>query len=1004
MAHKFSARDWLTQTYRPLEVEKETLEFWEQNGIQDKLKILRRERNNGILGYVEGPPTLNGYQHVGHARGRAIKDLWYRWRTMQGYYVPFRAGWDCQGLPVELEVEKELGVKGGKKQLLAETGEARFVEECKKTIMKYYGHWKELDKKMGIFIDHGEAYWTYSDSYIEREWRILKRAWKEGLLGEGYRVVAYCPYCQTSLSNAEVGLGYEDVEDPSLYFKFKIRGSDNEFLVIWTTMPFTIVTDLMVAVHPGEEYAKVKVEGEKWILARARVEPIFEKLGVKDYKIVETFPGKNLQGIKYDYPLLDLIPRQRELDAQDQVHAIILEDFVDVTTATGVVHLSPGNGEDDFLAAQSRGVPIFVPFDDEGNFTKDAGAFAKLFARDADARVVDELRRKKAVLLSDKVRHEYPLCWRSRHKLIWLARREYFLWTDRINEKILRAAEKVNYFFDPGRNRFLSYLKESKPWCVSRERVWGAPLPIWACQKCGSKRLMDSKDELLGMAIQKPTGYFELHKPWIDRIELRCEKCGQPMKREPFVLDAWHNSGAAPYASFTDEEVEEFVPVSFLVEGIDQTRGWANSLLLEHVIRTGQPESPYKAFLFYGLVLDEKGNKMSKSLGNVVETSNVLKTHPADIYRLYLLWKAAPIEPMAFSYKEMMERPFQIMSTLYNLSKFFLQNSEYDKFQPRQHSLDWANGKEALEEVDRWLLSKLQGLKARVTENFEKCEFHLALSAIEEYVIETLSRNYVPMIRKRLWSDDPGTLNTRLATYATIWESLRTALRLLNPVTPFLCEDIYQKVFRTLSPDLPESINFEPWPTPEPQYNDEDVEKRFEILSTVLNLANSARQSAKLKRRWPLRKAIVLANHDIQAAVKSLEELFLELANVKELEYAEASSPTPTTGFAEAATAEVRVLITTERDETLIGEGLMRDLARRIQALRKELGFLPTDVLEKVTLAELDVKDRQLIEPFLSTLVGLVRAREVELLERRKEGEWRRFDVDGRVVYVLINK
>lgn len=423
MTEKFKAdsEKWLTMDYRPLEIEKEIREFWEKNRIKEKLMDFREKNNVGFLGWVEGPPTLNGIPHVGHARGRVIKDLRYRWKTMQGYSIPFWAGWDCQGLPVELEVERALGVKN-KRELLERVGEERFIEECKKAIMKYHKEWVEADKKLGIFINHDKAYWTYMDNYIEREWQYLKRAWEQGLLEEGYYVVAYCPGCQTSLSSAEVG--YEDsyriVEDPSLYFKFKLADSENEYFLVWTTMPFTIVTDMMLAVHPKGEYVKVKVNKEKWIMVKQRAEPVMRELGIEKYEITETLSGEKLEGLKYDYPFKDIVPKQAELDNHPLVHKVVCEDFVDVNTATGVVHLSPGNGEEDFWAAQKRGVPVFVPFDDEVKFTEEAGVFSGVFARDADAVVIEELRKRGLLVAVKPVKHEYPTCWRSHHKLIWL--------------------------------------------------------------------------------------------------------------------------------------------------------------------------------------------------------------------------------------------------------------------------------------------------------------------------------------------------------------------------------------------------------------------------------------------------------------------------------------------------------------------------------------------------------------------------------------------------------
>lgn len=993
--------------YRPLTLEKEIREFWKKNKTLEKLMELREKNNKGFLGWVEGPPTLNGIPHVGHVRGRVMKDLRYRWKTMEGYFMPFWAGWDCQGLPVELEVERTLGVKN-KRELLERVGEERFIEECKKTIMRYHKEWVEADRKLGIFINHDKAYWTYLDDYVEREWRYLKRAWEQGLLEEGYYVVAYCPGCQTSLSSAEVGYedSYREVEDPSLYFKFKVADHSNEFFLVWTTMPFTLVTDMMLAVHPEAEYVKVKVGEEKWIVVEQRVEPVMQELNIDEYEITETLNGKTLEGTKYEYPFKDIVPKQAELDKHPLVHRVVCEDFVDVNTATGVVHLSPGNGEEDFFAAQKRGVPVFVPFDDEVKFTSEAGAFSGLFARDADALVVEELRKRGLLVLVKTIKHEYPTCWRSHHKLVWLARREYFLRTDKINDRVVEAAEKVEYFFEGPKNRFLSFLKEGKPWCISRERVWGTPLPIWVCEKCGTKKFVASKKEIVEKAIEKPQGKFELHKPWIDRVTFQCENCGGIMHREPFVLDTWHNSGASPYARFTDEEFEKYVPADFLTEGIDQTRGWANSLLLEHVILTGRAEAPYKAFLFQGLTQDAKGRKMSKSLGNVIEANKLLKNYSADICRFYLLRKCSPLDFMNFDPQELNRRPYQVLSTLYHLNKFFIQNAEYDNFNPKEHTLKWAEREKQLRKPDLWLLSKLQETLKEYTNRLEKCEFNFALATLENFVIETVSRVYVPMIRRELWTDDPETLHRRLTIYATLWHVLKIVTLLFNPITPYLSEALYQKIYRKLDSTLPDSVNFESWPKPDDKMRNKTLEENFEHLLQCVSLVYSARQSAKLKRRWPLRKVVVVASKKICESLKNLQENFLELANVKVAEYAQkVPEYVSSENWVSASEGDMQVFLNIHRDEGLLGEGLMRDVARRVQSLRKELGYMPTDVLNVVHIAELEDERVKLLQPYVKDMKELVRAKKVYLHSSRQklEAKWHEYQLDNKKIYIAIS-
>ena len=650
----------LNANYDWKEVETRVRSFYDR--VDPRKAVEKKLAKRAPVGWVEGPPTLNNQPHIGNIRGRVYKDLWYRYSSMKGERVVFRGGWDTQGLPVELEAEKALGLSGNKWENLEQVGIGKLVQACKDLISKYRKVWEEADRLLGLHLDKKRAYLTYTDSFIEREWKYLETAWKRGLLGEGYKVVAYCPSCQTALSHAEVALGgYEQLDDPSLYYK--VKTADGSFLVIWTTMPFTVVTDELVAVKPDADYEYVNVGGETWIVCSERKEQLAKEIGVQYGETTRRVKGSELAGLTYVHPLLDQIPGLRAPGFLGKVHRVVTEDFVDTTTGTGLVHISPANGEDDFAVAQKLGVPVFAPFDDQVRFTSEAGTFSGLFARDADEKVISELKEKGALVYAGQLTHDYPVCWRSEHRIVWLARREYFYWVDRIRKDVVRAAERVEYFFDDPRNRFLAGLEESPPWCVTRERVWGTPLPVWVCESCKERIGAFSRKSIVAQAVELPDGPdFELHRPWIDRVVLRCPRCGGKSYREPFVLDTWHNSGASPYASFTDEEVKALVPVNFLTEAIDQTRGWAYTLLLLNVIRTGKPQAPYRKFLFQGHVLDEKGQKMSKRLGNVIQGLDLLRNNSVDVARFYVISKASPEDSVNFDMKEMAGRPHTRLS------------------------------------------------------------------------------------------------------------------------------------------------------------------------------------------------------------------------------------------------------------------------------------------------------------------------------------------------------
>ncbi|MEM2760620.1 MAG: isoleucine--tRNA ligase [Nitrososphaerales archaeon] len=1063
----------LQEKFEAKTIEVQVREYWKNIDLHT---LLQKELSDSKrIGFVEGPPTMNGEPHVGHLRGRIIKDLWYRFSTLRKFNVIFRAGWDTQGLPVELQAEKELGLSGSKADNLKNVGIEKIVEQCKKLVHRYNEKWVEADMLLGMSFDYERAYWTYKDEYIEREWRYLKKAFEQGILVEGFQVVAYCPSCQTSLSHAEVSQGYETVEDPSLYYKVKLADED-AYLIVWTTMPFTVVTDEMVGVNPEADYLFIHVNDERWIVAQSRVEQLMNEIKIKEYSPVRKIKGSELDGRRYIHPLLDQIPGLKRI--ADKIHFVVAEDFVDIETGSGLVHLAPANGAEDFKIANARNIPIFNPIDDQVRFTTEAGIFNGMFVRDADQKVVESLKEKNAVVKIGRIKHEYPTCWRSHHKVVWLARREYFNMIDKLGDLAVQAAEDAEYFYNEPKNRFVGIIKEKVPWCVSRERVWGAPLPIWVCAECKNKIALFSRKEIVERAKELPDGKdFELHRPWIDRIVIRCEKCGADSYRESFVLDTWHNSGAAPYSSFTDEEYREFIPVPFLTEGIDQTRGWAYTLLIENVILNAKAEAPFRSFLFQGHVLDENGNKMSKSLGNVIDGLELLKNNPVDLIRFYFMWKANPIEALNFSVDEMKKRPYQILSTLYYLHVYFRQNSSYDFFDLSK-DVEWAISNKVMKEPEIWLLSKLQGLIDTITIAYDRCRYHEAARAIEEFVINDLSQTYIPLTRNEIWDDSKDNINRRFAIYSILKRVLKTLDILLHPISPFITDHLYLSCFNGKR-----SILLEEWPTKEEKFVNMKVENAFDTLKEVVSVASAARMKSQLKRRWPLKNAYICVGKDKVHALSSLQELLRSQLNVNEIRLIgvekagkdaailamindglpviprislKRSSIAPKVradigrvqqefasinhvkflqalqgdgmfnllydgkcvtitredveieyetgnGYVMADRGNTFVLLSTVRDRDLTAKGLVRDIARRLQSLRKQRGYNPTDILDTAYVAGLDNEALELLHGLKNELAFLVRVKEVELMRDVRQGvKWVEDEIDGKPISISI--
>ena len=924
-------------------------------------------------------------------------------------------------------------------------------------------------------FNHNKAYWTYRDEFIEREWQILKKAHENKILEEDFTVIAYCPSCQTSLSHAEVNQGYEEVKDPSLYYKVKLR-DEEAYLIVWTTMPFTLVTDAMVGLNPDEDYTYVKVGNETWIVGKTRLEEFFKEINIEDYQIVKTSKGSEFEGKKYIHPLLSLIPGLDECAKENNFHVAVSEEFVEITTGSGLVHLSPANGEEDIKIANKRKVKVFSPINDQVKFTSLAGKYEGMFVRDADRVIVEDLKECNGLVKIGKIKHKYPLCWRSHHPIVWLARKGWFYKLDRLEDKAINAAENVEYFFDQPKNRFLGIIKERHPWCISRERIWGCPLPVWICGDCKKQNWFFSRKEIIEYATNLPNGQnFELHRPWIDNITIKCKHCSSTnTKREEYVLDTWHNSGSAPYSSLTDEEYSKGIPAPFFTEGIDQTRGWAYTLLIENVILNNGPVAPFKSFLFQGHVLDEKGGKMSKSLGNVIDGAELLEKYPVDLIRFYFIWKASPIEPLSFSTEELMSRPYQVLNTLFNLHLYFKQNSEYDNFDDTK-TVTWAKENKLLTSPDIWLLSKLQKLIKKITERNESCKFHEAAKAVDDFIINNLSQIYIPITRGELWDEDESKKNRRLAIYAVLSDVLKTLDILIHPLCPFTSEYLYQTIF-----DGKKSVLLDKWPQYQETLVNEEIEESFDIMKDIVSISAAARMKGKLKRRWPLNEALICVSKGQKQKLESLSSLLMSQLNVEKvtvfeikkalgleqvLELKQLNLPLQSTvelerkrigpkakqhmgklvnafsetnkeeivnalqkegkydyeidgekisldredfivdfdaseGFAVSKRDDYTVFISTARNKEMMARGLIKDIARRLQTLRKERGYNPTDILNVASILDLDDESWVMIKEKSDDLAFLVRVKKVNFEESCKE--YKDDDIDGQKIRISV--
>ena len=857
--------------------EKETEKFWEDNHIFEK----SMEDREGCPQYMfyDGPPTANGKPHIGHVLTRVIKDMIPRYRTMKGYEVPRKAGWDTHGLPVELEVEKALGLDG--KDQIEKYGVEPFIKKCKESVWKYKGMWEDFSNTVGFWADMDDPYVTYHNTFIESEWWALKKIWDKGLLYKGFKIVPYCPRCGTPLSAQEVAQGYKDVKERSAIVRFKVKDED-AYILAWTTTPWTLPSNIALCVNPEEDYAKVKAaDGYTYYMAVALLDTVLGKLGdeengVKAYEVLETYKGQDLEYKEYE-PLYqcayDCAAKQNK-----KAFYVTCDTYVTLTDGTGVVHIAPAFGEDDAKVGRKYDMPFVQLVDEKGEMGKTT-PFAGLFVKKADPEVLKDLDGRGLLFDAPKFEHSYPHCWRCDTPLIYYARESWFIKMTAVKDDLIANNNTINWIPESiGKGRFGDWLENVQDWGISRNRYWGTPLNIWECE-CGCQHSIGSIEELKSMSDNCPDE-IELHRPYIDNVTIKCPKCGKEMHRVPEVIDCWFDSGSMPFAQYhypfeNQELFEKHFPADFISEAVDQTRGWFYSLLAISTLIFNK--APYKNVIVLGHVQDENGQKMSKSKGNAVDPFDALEKYGADAIRWYFYINSAPWLPNRFHGKAVTEGQRKFMGTLWTTYAFFVLYANIDEFDATKYTLEY----EKLSVMDKWLLSKLNSAIKAVDEDLANYKIPEAAKALQSFV-DDMSNWYVRRSRERFWAK--GMEQDKINAYMTLYTALVTVAKAAAPMIPFMTEDIYQNLVRSIDADAPESIHLCDYPEVNEAWIDKDLEANMEELLEIVVLGRACRNTANIKNRQPIGTMYVKAE---KAMDKFYTDIIADELNVKEVKFAD---------------------------------------------------------------------------------------------------------------------
>jgi len=840
---------------REVQVEK----YWKDNDIFGK--SIKAREGAPVFTFYDGPPTANGKPHIGHIITRAVKDLIPRYKTMKGYKVLRKAGWDTHGLPVELEVEKVLGLDG--KEQIEGYGVVPFIGKCKESVWTYEKEWRAMSDRVGFWADMDHPYVTYHNEYIESEWWALKQIWDKGLLYKGHKVVPYCPRCGTALSSHEVAQGYKDVKETSAIAKFKVEGKENEYFLAWTTTPWTLPSDIILTVNGSETYAKANYDGYVVIMAEALMDTV---LGEGNYEIIERMKGKDLEYVHYEplFPFMEKYPN---------AYFVTCDDYVTLTDGTGIVHTSYAYGEEDYRVCKKYGVPFSQNVDATGHFTAEAGPFEGLFVKDADDKILDYMRENGTLFAALPFEHSYPFCWRCDTPLLYYARSTWFIKMTELRENLVRNNRTINWYPDNIKEgRFGNFLENVIDWGLSRERYWGTPLPIWECE-CGHRHTIGSIAELKEMSPDCPDD-IELHKPFIDAVHITCPECGKLMTRVPEVIDCWFDSGAMPFAQwhypFENQEIfNENYPADFISEAVDQTRGWFYTLLAVSTLIFDK--APFKNCIVLGHVQDRDGQKMSKHKGNVVDPWDALNKQGADAVRWYFYANSAPWLPSRYYDEAVSELQRKFMGTLWNTYAFYILYAEIDQFNPTEHALEY----DKLPAMDKWILSRLQTLNKYVDECLEGYKLTEPARAMAEFVDE-LSNWYVRRSRERFWAK--GMEQDKVNAYMTLYTVLDTVVKLAAPFTPFITEEIYANMVKKVDASAPESVHLCDWPAYHAEWVDTELETNMDLVLKAVVEGRAARNAAAMKNRQPLAMMYVKAG---QGLPEEYCEIIKEELNVK---------------------------------------------------------------------------------------------------------------------------